>query len=310
MSDFYVNTFTMYVGMTKGQRPAFKQYLSGSGDWTAYMYGIFGRFSPSNSYSSSIRINPELLYNKRTCFRLFKCFHEAGDEVLCSEISNKFCFSERYSVAVSDTLLPSDIECLGVFLCSRREWQGLYCYQSIDDIGIQVLHQVLTNKTKSTCIHELFIADGDSQSNSTSKISSCLITEIAKSCKTEVLGVTILLLEDAVSLKNQLTELTLCVEENQTSIIPILLDDNKVLKELTLIYKESSEDSIKALVETLKCTYTLEESENRFDRIVDYKLKRENVKVRIVDYGNPHQVGLQLHELSRRLQDKQSVLFL
>ena len=299
MSDFYVNTFTMYVGMTKGQRPAFKQYLNGSGDWTAYIYGIFGRL---NLYSPSIRINPKLLDNHRTCFRLFKCFHEAGDEVLCSEISNKY---SRCIVAVFDTLLPSDIECLGVFLCSRREWQGLHL-RSIDDNGIQVLHQLLTNKTKSTCIHELFIADGGSQSNSTSKISSSLITEIAKSCKTKVLDVLTLLLEDALSLKNQLTELTLYVEENQTSIItfvPILLDDNKVLKELTLLYEESSEDSMIALVEAFKCTYTLVELE-KFDGVVAYKM--ENVKVRILMYsthrGSPYQVALRLREVADGLK--------
>ena len=38
--------------MTKGQRPAFKQYLNGSGDWTAYMYGMLGRLSPLSIYSS------------------------------------------------------------------------------------------------------------------------------------------------------------------------------------------------------------------------------------------------------------------
>ena len=86
MSKFYANTFTIYVWMTKGQRPAFKQYLNGSGEWTAYMYGMFGRLSPLSIYSSGVEINPRLLKNMRTCLRLFRCFYEADNKVLCRTI--------------------------------------------------------------------------------------------------------------------------------------------------------------------------------------------------------------------------------
>ena len=42
MSEFYDNTFTMYIGMTNGERPAFKQYLNGTDNWMAYIYGFIG----------------------------------------------------------------------------------------------------------------------------------------------------------------------------------------------------------------------------------------------------------------------------
>ena len=265
MSGFYTNAFAMYVGMTKGQRPAFKQYLNGNSNWFAYIYGFIGGYLPLVLYNPSVAIRPGLLKNTRTCFCLFRCFCEAGDEALCREIGKNDFFSEG-NITVSSTLLPSDVECLGIFLGSRTEWQGLYCNQCIDDVGFQILHQFLTNQTTSTCIHEIHIGSG-SWSNSTGKFltqsSSYLIAEIAKTCKTEVLEVSTptLLLEDVVSLKNQLIELKFYVEENQMAIItymPLLLHENKVLKLLKLYGSNLSDDSIEVLAEALKHNSVLE----------------------------------------------------
>ena len=261
MSQFYVDTLAMYVGMTKGQRPAFKQYLNGSSNWMVYIYGLIGGYLPLMIYNPSIVIRPGFLKDMCACFRLFRCFYEAGDAALCSEISKADYFSEGI-ISLSSTLLPSDVECLGVFLGSRREWQGLNCYQSIDDIGFQILHQILTNTTKYTGIHELRIGSGSSGKFLTHS-SSCLITEIAKCCEIRVLEVLTptLLLEDVVSLKNQVIELTFYVEENRAAIerfMPILLNDNKALKQLKLYGNDLSDDSVEALAEALKHNCVLE----------------------------------------------------
>ena len=143
MSEFYANTFTFYVGMTKGQNPAFKHYINGSNTWIAYIHGLFS----FNLYRISIVISPELLKDMQTCFRLFKCFLEAGNKVLCNEIGKADHFSKR-TIIVNRTLLPSDVECLGIFLGSSKEWQELYFHQSIDDVGLQILHQLATNQEK------------------------------------------------------------------------------------------------------------------------------------------------------------------
>ena len=123
-------------------------------------------------------------------------------------------------------------------------------------IGFLILHQIFTNKTKSTCIHELHIRSA-SLGKFLTHSSSCLITEIAKCCETRVLEVSTptLLLEDVVSLKNQLVELMFYVEENQAAIerfMPTLLYDNKALKQLKLYGNGLSDDSIEALAEALK----------------------------------------------------------
>ena len=259
MSKFYANTFTIYVGMTKGHRPAFKQYLNGSGDWTAYMYGIIGRLFPLNMYNSGVAINPGLLKNGRTCFRIFRCFYEADDKALCRAIEAEYLGT---TISISEPLPPSDVECLGLFLGSRDKWESFtFNAHCIDDVRFRILHQLLTNKIKPTCICKLHIGYG-SRSNSTGKIltqsSSCLITEIAKSCKTEVLEVLtpVLLLKDVVSLKDRLTRLKFCVEENQTefqTFMPILLDDNGILEELELCGKNQlNEDMVEALAVALK----------------------------------------------------------
>ena len=95
--------------------------------------------------------------------------------------------------------------------------------------------------------------------------SSHLITEIAKSCNTQVLQVLVpvLLLKDVVSLKNQLTELkfVIDIEENQTAVntlMPFFLHNNCTLKVLELYGKTRLCDaSIEALATGLKNNHVL-----------------------------------------------------
>ena len=294
MSGFYTNTFTMYMGVTKGQRPAFKQYLNGNSSWFAYIYRFIGDYLPLFIYNPSIAIRPGLLINTCVCFHLFRCFREANDEILCREINKSKWFSEG-TISISDALLPSDVECLCIFLDSRAEWRGLYCYQCIDDVGFQILHQCLTNKAKSTCIHEIVIGSG-SWSKTAGKIltpfCSRLITEIVIACKTEVLEVSTpaLHLEDVISLKDQLTELKFYVEDNEEAIIhymPILLCGNKTLKLLRLYGDDLTDDSVEALAEALKHNCVLEEL--RVPGIyhptdaawIRFKFKNENKNIKV-----------------------------
>ena len=259
MSDFYGNTFTMYVGMTGGQEPAFQQYLSGYGKVIAYIYGTFGKYA-----KYLFTINPHSIatypFNVRCYLRLFRCFYEAGNEESCREITEAIFYFFQGYVLVSEILLPSDVDSLGLFLCSRKEWKGLYFHQCIDDVGIQILHQFLTKRTKSTCIHTICIGSSlmsYSTGGKLTQLSSCLITEIAKRCKTEVLEVfvPVLLLEDVVSLKSQLTRLIFYVDTSQTEIpafVPVYLCDGKILKVLSSYEIDPNEDSVEAFTEALK----------------------------------------------------------
>ena len=257
MSDFHANTFTMYVGMTKGENPAFKQYLGGNHKWIVYMYGVFGRFTPFIIFEPCFGRYESPL---NTCFwlRLFKCFCEAGDTVSCHEIIDAVSYLFGGNVIVSGTLLPSDVECLCLFLCCKQEWKGLYFYQSFDDVRFQILHQLLTNETAPPCIHTIYIgstSDLSSQYGMLTQSSSRLITEIAKSCKTEVLEVfgPLILLKDVVSLKNQLTKLVFYVEKSQiAAAVLVCLNDDKILKVLDYYEMCSSRDPTEAFMEALE----------------------------------------------------------
>ena len=259
MSNFYANTFIMYAGMTKGKRPAFQQYLGGVYKWTAYMYEIFGKFIPISS-NPSVATYPGLPSNTRFWLRLFRFFFEAGDEASCIDMREAiFCFFHG-NIILSETLLPIDVVCLGLFLCCRDEWKGLYLQQSFDDAGIQILHQILTNEAISTCIHTIYIGS-DLRSllrdGTLTQSSSHLITDIARSCKTKVLEVfgPLLLLNDVVSLKCQLKRLIFYVEESQTVneiFMPVCLEDDEILQVLEFYEEHPSEDSVEAFVEALE----------------------------------------------------------
>ena len=58
-SGIHFNMFSMYVSLTKGKRPSFRHFLCGG--------------------NKAITISDKFLNNKLQCFRLYHCFHEAGD---------------------------------------------------------------------------------------------------------------------------------------------------------------------------------------------------------------------------------------
>ena len=62
MSKFLTNTFNFYVGMTKGQRPAFKKYISNSWKWTAYLHDTFKGLNPFSASKITINFKNPLAY--------------------------------------------------------------------------------------------------------------------------------------------------------------------------------------------------------------------------------------------------------
>ena len=65
-SNIHFNMFSIYISLTKGQRPSLKQFLSGG--------------------NKVIAISDKFLYNQFQCFRLYRCFHEANDTNICKNI--------------------------------------------------------------------------------------------------------------------------------------------------------------------------------------------------------------------------------
>ena len=107
------------------------------------------------------------------------------------------------------------------------------------------------------CIRTVYIGSSDPSSQLSDWIltesSSRWITEIARSCKTEVLEVfqPLLLPKDVVSLKKQLTKLVFYIETSQT-VVPICLNDDKICEVLDCYEKCSSRDPTDAFMEALE----------------------------------------------------------
>ena len=164
-SNLHSNMFAMYTSLTKGQRSAFKQFLTG-GD-------------------SKIVIAETFLRNQLKCFQLFRCFHEANDEAFCTSIQKGKAFDDKIIDLMSTSLTVYDVECVTLFLtCSPyKDWKELNlsgCH--IQDPHLRVLHCNLTQ-----C--NVTIRWLDLSFNGLTRSSSSSISDLTIHCRVEVLGI-------------------------------------------------------------------------------------------------------------------------
>ena len=134
-NDIHANMFSMYTTLTKGQRPAFKQFLRQE---QPSILQSFKRFFSGSRDEAAIVVSQKFLDKQIKCLRLFRCFKEAGDEEICRSITNSKCFDDKVINLSWTSLSPYDIECVTLFLtCSpHKEWKKLNLYDChIQDIG-------------------------------------------------------------------------------------------------------------------------------------------------------------------------------
>ena len=75
----YFNMFDIYVALTNGQRPSFKRFLQQPSLMEKFKRFLTGR-------KDSVGISQQLLSDKIKCLRMYYCFQEAGDMVMCKSI--------------------------------------------------------------------------------------------------------------------------------------------------------------------------------------------------------------------------------
>ena len=179
-SDIHSNMFAIYLTLTKGQQPSFKQFIKPS--LGQRLKGFITREQIENRFVD----------DAVKCFRLFRCFFEAGDKEICRSIEKAKKFNSKkitINTLESDKhyirLSLSDVECVTVFLtCSSyKVWKELdlwECY--IQDHGVHVLHRGLTN-----C--EVTITTLVLDNNGLTKSSSSLICDAIISCRVKVLSI-------------------------------------------------------------------------------------------------------------------------
>ena len=160
-NSIHFNMFSMYIALTKGQRPSFKYFLSGG--------------------NKEVIISDKFLDNQLQCFRLYYYFHEAGDVDICKTIEQSIAHIDLSNI----TLTASDMECVTVFLTSsfQREWMMLdltNCY--IQDHGLHILHRGLCHC--NITIDQLWLGN-----NNLTVQSASLISEITVKCKAKELWI-------------------------------------------------------------------------------------------------------------------------
>ena len=165
-NHIYFNMFSIYISLTKGQRSAFKRFLSNE--------------------NKEITIADKFLKNQLKCMHLYRCFKGANDETMCNIIEQAKVFNDKVIWLEGTTLAGSDIECISLFLTSLsiKKWEKLNmnsCY--IQDKGLHILHRELRHTTDIT-INALWL-----RNNGLSTQSSSLISELTIKFGVKELGI-------------------------------------------------------------------------------------------------------------------------
>ncbi|XP_065888438.1 protein NLRC3-like [Dysidea avara] len=177
-NDIHANMFSIYTTLTKGQRPAFRQFLRQE------QPSILQSFSGGRD-EAAIVVSQKFLDEQIKCLRLFRCFKEAGDEEICRSITNSKCFDNKVINLRWTSLSPYDIECVTLFLtCSpHKEWKELnlsFCH--IQDIGLRIIYRDLMSHNVTIKILNLW-------SNGFTRSSSSFISDLIIHCRVEELNI-------------------------------------------------------------------------------------------------------------------------
>ena len=166
-SNIHSNMFSMYVALTKGQRPSFKHFLCGG--------------------NKAITISDKFLnnLNQWRCLLLYRCFHEAGDVESCKTIEQSKAFNSK-EIDLSVTTFSRNLECVTVFLTFsfHKKWVKLNLYGCyIQDHDLRILHHGLLH------CRDITITEMRLRNNALTMESSSLISDIAVKCKVKILTI-------------------------------------------------------------------------------------------------------------------------
>ena len=128
----YLNSWVMYVGLTKGDSFALKHFLTGR------KYIFQSLLVKANSIAS------ETIVHRVKCLYLFQCFLEAGNNTMCHQLGNYLV--DKIIDLSNTTLLPKDMHTLCFFLLrsTTKQWVLLDLSNScIGDNGCNILASLL-----------------------------------------------------------------------------------------------------------------------------------------------------------------------
>ena len=239
-SDIHFNVFSIYISLTKGQRPSFKAFLSGGNE--------------------AITISREFLKDQLKCLQLYRHFNEADDHTMCRTIEQAPIFNNKTINPINTILTASNVECISLFITSsfNKKWLCINlngCY--IQDKGIKILYHALCHSTDVT-IDKLWLDSNDLTSQSAS-----LIGEITVKCKIKGLHIDnnkhLALNPQLYSMltnpSNTLESLDMCFNRLSSKAAIVLFTALKVndnLKRLSIHYNDITDDACDAITAALE----------------------------------------------------------
>ena len=175
-NESYSNTFAIYMALTKGERPSFKQFIKPS----------LGQRIKGFFKGEEVTISDQFLDTNLKCLHLFRCFFEADNDEMCASIETAKNFDNKIITFWDARLSPSDVECLTIFLTrsSHKEWKEINlsgCY--IQDHGVHILHLGVKGCSDVT------ITTLNLGYNGLTESSSSAISNITISCKVRELSI-------------------------------------------------------------------------------------------------------------------------
>ena len=228
----------MYTSLTKGQRPAFKEFLS-DGDET-------------------IAISHEFLNDQLQCLRLYHCFNEADDHRMCDTIERAEIFCDKIINLWGTT--ASNMECISLFLTSsfNKEWEKIVLYECyIQDKGLNILCRGLCHSS-DIIINELVLFN-----SGLTVQSSSLISELTVKCKVKKLHISVnhtigedqqiySILTDPSNVLEQLYMWGTRLSSSVAIALFTALKENNKLKELDIEDNDITDDALDAITTALE----------------------------------------------------------
>ena len=291
----YFNMFDIYVALTNGQRPSFKRFLQPS---------LMEKFKKIlTGREDSVGISQQLLSDKIKCLRMYYCFQEAGDMVMCKSIEEATKLDEQQIDLRFTWLSPSDLECLTTFLTcsSHKEWKMLslwYCH--IQDHGLQILQRGL--RSSNVIITHLQLWHND-----LTAVSSSAISDLTISCRVKILYISgnntvgeddrlYRILTDHSSMVEELYMNSTNLSSNGTIKLFTSLSEAKKLRILWISGNNITDEACDAIIMAMKKNTSLVEL-NMYDNPISGECAQ--LIVQALQYNNT----LQLLHLNRDYHD-------
>ena len=213
------------------------------------------------------QVENRFLGDKLKCFHLFRCFFEAGDKEMCRSIENtkSLNFNSNIIDMSYNTLSPSDVECVTVFLTcsSHKNWKKLdLCQCHIQDHGVHILHRGLTSC--DVTITELLLSG-----NGLTESSSPAIRDITISCRVKLLNISYnktvgeneriySIISDPSSMLEKLHMYYTKLSSSAAIKLFTALSEGKKLRVLNIAHNDITDEACDAIIMAMKNTSLVE----------------------------------------------------